>query len=77
MILQGLLLMAVGMGCVLTFLLMLICVLTVSARVIPRFNHVLKDDSPRRPTPSIAHQPRPSDDCAVAIAIAAAVARER
>ncbi len=69
MLIQGLLLLVAGMGIVLVFLLLLIFVVTMSARVIPRFNHFLPDVVSKQPV----SDPAPN----VAIAVAIAAARQR
>ncbi len=78
MVLQGLFLLVVGMGTVAGFLLMLVVVLTFSARIIPRFNHLLPDEQPKRkPAKAETARSAAGDEEAVAIAVAAAVARSR
>jgi len=70
---QGLVLLIAGMGIVFAFLAVLVCVMTVSSKVIPKFNHILPDDEPKkRPARASASA---SDNTEIAIAIAAAVAQ--
>ncbi len=72
MMMQGVVLLLAGMGIVFAFLALLVCVMTVAAKIVPRFNHILPDEEPKK-------KPRPaapaSDDAAIALAIA--VARSR
>lgn len=68
---QGLVLLISGMGIVFFFLAVLVMVTTLASKVIPKFNHILPDEEPKkRPAPA----PQ-SDDAAIALAIA--VARSR
>ncbi|MDD2598700.1 MAG: OadG family protein [Kiritimatiellae bacterium] len=68
---QGLVLLIAGMSIVFLFLAMLVFVMTATSKFIPKFNHILPDDKPRkRPTKSAA-----SDDTAIAIAIAVAASQ--
>lgn len=75
MLLQGICLSVIGICIVFTFLALLVGIMTVSSKVIPRFNHLLPDGVPqaKRPTP----QPADMGDEAVAVAIAAAAMRQR
>ena len=80
MLLQGLILMVVGVGTVVGFLGLLGVILTLSSKIIPRFNHILPDGQPR----VREHQPEkpaakatknvvsPDEEIAVAVAVAAA-----
>ncbi|MBQ7721393.1 MAG: OadG family protein [Kiritimatiellae bacterium] len=69
---QGVVLLISGMGIVYFFLAVLVAVTTLSAKIIPRFNHILPDEAPKKkPAPKAAS----NDDEAIAIAIA--VARSR
>ena len=72
-LLQGLVLMFSGMGIVFLFLSLLVWVMNRSAQIIPRFNHVLPDEEPRRKSRPAA-APTGDDDTAIAIAIALATA---
>jgi oxaloacetate decarboxylase gamma subunit len=75
---QGLVLLVSGMGIVFLFLSLLVCVMNLSSRIIPTFNHILPDEEPKkksRPAPAAAAAVH--DDALVAVAIAAAVARAR
>ena len=69
---QGLVLLVAGMGIVFAFLAVLVCVMSLSSKVIPRFNHILPDHEPRKKPVKKAAV---SDDTEIAIAIAAAVAQ--
>ncbi|MGI6099772.1 MAG: hypothetical protein GX174_11365 [Lentisphaerae bacterium] len=73
---QGLVLMVVGVSIVWLFLGVLVLVLKVSARIVPRFNHILPDNRPAEPVPmqAPAAAAPPSHDEAAAVAIAVAVA---
>ena len=70
---QGLVLLLAGMGIVFAFLAMLVCVMTVSSKVIPKFNYILPDHEPKKRSKNSAAS---SDDTAIAIAIAAATATQ-
>jgi len=83
MLLQGFVLMGAGVSMVFLFLCLLVAVLTVSAKIIPKFNHILPDGHPRvrehqteRPD---AKAPKRvvSPDEEIAAAVAAATARQR
>ena len=70
---QGVVLLISGMGIVFFFLAVQVAVTTLSAKVIPRFNHILPDEAPKKkPTPKATAS---NDDEAIAIAIAVARAR--
>ena len=70
---QGVVLLVSGMGIVFFFLAVLVAVTSLSAKIIPRFNHILPDEAPKKkPAPKAAAS---SDDEAIALAIA--VARSR
>jgi oxaloacetate decarboxylase gamma subunit len=70
---QGVVLLISGMGIVFFFLAVLVAVTTLSAKVIPRFNHILPDEAPKKkPAPKAAAS---NDDEAIALAIAVARAR--
>ena len=47
MLLQGLILMVVGVFIVSGFLGLLVVILTLSSKIIPRFNHILPDEQPK------------------------------
>jgi sodium pump decarboxylase gamma subunit len=68
---QGLVLLIAGMVIVSAFLVMLVCVMSASSKVIPKFNHILPDDQPKKRPAT----PSSTDDSAIAIAIAAAAAQ--
>jgi len=75
---QGLVLLVAGMGLVVTFLSLLVGIMMVSAKVIPRFNHVLPDEQPKVKVRRPEKAPHAdSHDAEIAVAIAAAVARQR
>lgn len=67
---QGLVLLIAGMGIVYAFLLILVGVTYGASRIIPKFNHILPDEAPKKAPP-----PPASDDAAIALAIAVARAR--
>ena len=70
---QGVVLLISGMGIVFIFLAILVLVTTGAAKVIPKFNHILPDEAPKKkPVPAA----KPTDDD-LAIALAIAVARAR
>ena len=70
---QGVVLLVSGMGIVFIFLAILVLVTTGASKVIPRFNHILPDEAPKKkPAPA----PKATDDD-LAIALAIAVARAR
>ncbi len=76
-LMQGLVLLVAGMGIVYLFLSLLVWVMTRSAAIIPRFNHILPDEEPKKrsrpanPAARHAHH----DDTAIAVALAAIAAR--
>jgi len=72
-LMQGLVLMIAGMGIVYAFLTVLVCVMMLSAKIIPRFNHILPDDKPRKKTAKAV--PSVHDDTSIAIAVAVAAAQ--
>jgi sodium pump decarboxylase gamma subunit len=76
MLLQGLILMAVGVGTVVGFLGLLVMILTLSSKIIPRFNHILPDEQPKAKAQK-AQKSDASPDAEIAIAIAAAMLRQR
>lgn len=77
MFVQGLVLLVAGVSIVFLFLSLLVVVLSLSSRVIPRFNHILPDEQPRVKAPK-AKTPKPqAHDEEVAVAIAAALAHQR
>ena len=68
---QALVLLVAGMGIVYVFLTILVFVTMGAAKIIPRFNHILPDEAPKKkPVPAAT-----SDNAAIALAIAAARAR--
>lgn len=70
---QGVVLLVSGMGIVFFFLAVLVAVTSLSAKIIPRFNHILPDEAPKKKS---APKAAASDD-GEAIALAIAVARAR
>ncbi|MDA3925689.1 MAG: OadG family protein [Kiritimatiellae bacterium] len=70
---QGLVLLIAGMGIVFAFLTMLVCVMSASSKIIPKFNHILPDEQPKKRAAQSAALSQ--DDTAIAIAIAATVAQ--
>lgn len=83
MLLQGLVIMVVGVGMVVGFLSLLVGILLLSAKIIPRFNHILPDEAPRTRAPKAkvpkqhAHHGEDGSDAEVAVAIAAVMAHQR
>jgi sodium pump decarboxylase gamma subunit len=71
--LQGLILMVVGVGIVSGFLGLLVVILTLSSKIIPRFNHILPDEQSKVK----AQKSNASPDAEIAVAIAAAMLRQR
>jgi sodium pump decarboxylase gamma subunit len=79
MLLQGIVLLTAGIGIVFSFLTVLVAVLSLSAKIVPRFNHVLPDEAPKAKKPAAAPGSKhaaPGDET-VAVAIAAAALRRR
>ncbi len=72
-LMQGLVLMVSGMGIVFLFLSLLVWVMNRMAKIIPRFNHILPDEAPKK-KPQFKQQSN-SDDISIAIAIAAVQSR--
>jgi oxaloacetate decarboxylase gamma subunit len=72
-LLQGLVLLVAGMGIVYVFLALLVWVVNRAAAIVPRFNHILPDDEPKKRARPAAR----ADDDAVLIAVAIAAARAR
>ncbi len=68
-LMQGLVLLAAGMGIVYLFLSLLVWVMNRSAQIIPRFNHILPDEEPKKKTRLT--QKTVHDDSPIAIALAA------
>lgn len=83
LIVQGLVLMVAGAGIVFLFLGLLVAVLTVSAKVVPRFNHILPDGQPRarehrlKGSGEKATKHVVSPDEEIAVAVAAVMAHQR
>jgi sodium pump decarboxylase gamma subunit len=81
MVLQGLVILVVGLSMVFSFLLLLVLVLNLSGKVIPRFNHWLPDAHPKtkgkKHGPYQASASKQEGGEGVAIAIAAAVAQQQ
>jgi sodium pump decarboxylase gamma subunit len=78
-LMQGLVLLVAGMGIVYLFLLLLVWVMTRAAEIIPRFNHILPDEEPKkksRPAATAQHAAHHHHDGAnIAVAIAAVISR--
>ena len=72
MLSQGLVLLIAGMGIVFLFLTVLVLVMSVMGKIVPKFNYILPDDQPKK-APRVAAPA--SDDTALAIAIAVAARR--
>ena len=71
---QGVVLLVSGMGIVFIFLVILVLVTTGASKIVPKFNHILPDEAPKKkPAPAAAKAT--DDDLAVALAIAVARAR--
>ena len=70
---QGLVLLIAGMSIVFAFLATLVCVMSVTSKVIPKFNHILPDEEPKKRAAKPADSSQ--DNTAIAIAIAAATAQ--
>ena len=70
---QGLVLLVSGMGIVYIFLAILVLVTTGASKIVPKFNHILPDEAPKK-KPAPAAKPT-DDDAAIALAIAVARAR--
>lgn len=68
---QGLVLLIAGMGIVFFFLAILVLVTIGASKIVPKFNHILPDEAPKKKPASAAA----SDDAAIALAIAVARAR--
>ncbi len=71
-ILQGLDLLVAGMLIVFLFLMLLVYVMNLTAKIIPRFNHILPDEAPKKKARPAA---KSDDHTAIAIAIAAVHAK--
>lgn len=77
-LLQGLVLLVSGMGIVYLFLALLVWVMNRSAQVVPKFNHILPDEAPKKkPRASAQASGAAQDDIPLAIALAVASARAR
>ena len=73
-LMQGLVLLVAGMGIVYLFLFLLVWVMNRAASTIPRFNHILPDEEPKKKSrPAVRHAHH--DDAVIAVALAAIVAR--
>jgi sodium pump decarboxylase gamma subunit len=80
MLLQGLVLMVVGLFMVFSFLLLLVLILTACEKIIPRFSHILPDEQSsskgRRPAPAGLAAPSRDAEEQIAVAIAVAIAND-
>jgi len=78
-LLQGLVLLVSGMGIVYLFLTLLVWVVNRSAAIVPKFNYILPDEEPKKKKSPVQARTQVSgqEDLAVAVALAAAVARAR
>ena len=72
-LMQGLVLLLAGMGIVFAFLSLLVWVMNRTAIIVPRFNHILPDEEPKKKPRPAAHAAQ--DDAIIAVAIAVARAR--
>jgi sodium pump decarboxylase gamma subunit len=81
MVLQGLVILAVGLSMVFAFLLLLVLVMTFAGKIIPRFNHWLPDAHSKakgkKYGSSQAGAPKQDGGEGVAIAIAVAFAQKQ
>jgi sodium pump decarboxylase gamma subunit len=81
MILQGLILMVVGLCMVFFFLSLIVLVMTVCEKIIPRFNHLLPDEQPKtkstRTIPSASDSSMRASEEKIAVAIAVAIAENK
>lgn len=77
MFLQGLVLMVAGVSIVFLFLGLLVAVLSISAKIIPRFNHILPDERQRVKAPKSALPKEKANDTEIAIAIVTAIKHQR
>ena len=74
-LMQGLVLLVAGMGIVYLFLALLVWVMNRSAAIIPRFNHILPDEEPKKKTRPAHARVAAHDDVQIAVALAAVAAR--
>jgi sodium pump decarboxylase gamma subunit len=75
-ILQGFTLLVAGMTIVYLFLWLLVIVMNRATLVVTKFNYILPDEEPKKKPRLTAVAPK-SDDTAVAVAIAGAIAKSR
>jgi sodium pump decarboxylase gamma subunit len=74
-ILQGFTLLVAGMTIVYLFLWLLVIVMNRATLLVTKFNYILPDEEPKKkPRPPVAPK---TDDTAVAVAIAGAIAKSR
>ncbi len=77
-LMQGLVLLVAGMGIVYVFLAVMVWFMNRFARIIPRFNHILPDDEPKKkPRTSRATAAAPAAPAAAAVPADAACAEIR
>lgn len=76
-LMQGLVLLVAGMGIVYLFLSLLVWVMNRSAQIIPRLNHILPDEEPKKKPRAAAMTTVQDEGAFIAAAIAAAVAHAR
>lgn len=78
MLLQGLIVLLVGLSAVFAFLFLLFLVMMAAGKIIPRFNHVLPDEQTRvkstRGVPAATAHAREAEEV-IAVAIATAIAQ--
>jgi sodium pump decarboxylase gamma subunit len=74
-LLQGLVMLVSGMGIVYLFLSLLVWVMDRSSSIVPRFNHILPDDKPKKKSRPAAKPLDHDDGAFIALAIAAAKVR--
>ena len=71
-LMQGLVLLAAGMGIVYLYLMLLVWVMNRSAALVVRFNHILPDEAPKKKARPAKHPVAHPDEALVAVAVAAA-----
>lgn len=77
MLLQGLILMVTGVALVMLFLGLLVAIMSLSARILPRFNHILPDEQPRVKKHIAKGTKAQTHDEEIAVAIAAVSAHQQ
>ena len=81
MLTQGFVLLVAGVTIVFLFLSLLVVVMSVSSKIIPRFNHILPDDEPKvrakKAHKACAPRLASAQDEEIAVAIASLAAHQR